>query len=412
MSGSVRVSNSSGIGAASVELTTTSIGSGTVANGSAAIGSSGSTGTSAAVGTATGDTTVSPSDVAARAKKLLAQVTSLQSQLGGSSSYTDDGSCPDFTRVLKVGSTGTDVAKMQAFLARDTSIYPEATLSGYFGALTQAAVQRFQAQSGVVASGTPDTTGYGMVGPKTAAAIVKACGGGSVSYSANSGPVSTDVPAGAVGGYIQVTPISGSAPLGVKVTATVNTPNSCTGANYVLDWGDRSALVQIPVAAGSCTQATQAFTHVYQGGGSFPVTLSAGTHKSSSVITVYGSSGSIVPGGGSAFNPFNPSPVTNTPNTTTNTTTTTTATTTTYGPLSMSQSSSNQYAMTAQFDLTGCPAFTLDWGDGSTPAVGTGGCPSGTNVQSFTHTYAAKGPFTVVLKRGSQTDTAVIYLSN
>src|SRR6185295_12563709 len=42
---------------------------------------------------------------------------------------------------------------------------------GYFGSLTQAAVQRFQAAQGIVSSGTPSTTGYGRVGPTTMARI-------------------------------------------------------------------------------------------------------------------------------------------------------------------------------------------------------------------------------------------------
>ena len=45
--------------------------------------------------------------------------------------------------------------------------YPQGLVTGYYGALTQAAVQNFQAKNGIVSSGTPDSTGYGNVGPKT-----------------------------------------------------------------------------------------------------------------------------------------------------------------------------------------------------------------------------------------------------
>jgi peptidoglycan hydrolase-like protein with peptidoglycan-binding domain len=61
------------------------------------------------------------------------------------------------------------VAALQQFLAEDPSLYPEGTVSGYFGALTEAAVQRFQARYGIVSSGSAATTGYGAIGPKTRA---------------------------------------------------------------------------------------------------------------------------------------------------------------------------------------------------------------------------------------------------
>jgi hypothetical protein len=44
--------------------------------------------------------------------------------------------------------------------------------TGFFGKLTQAAVQGFQRSKALVSSGTPATTGYGVVGPKTRAALL------------------------------------------------------------------------------------------------------------------------------------------------------------------------------------------------------------------------------------------------
>jgi hypothetical protein len=73
------------------------------------------------------------------------------------------------TTLLKKGSRGAQVAALQQFLAEDPSLYPEGTVSGYFGALTEAAVQRFQARYGIVSSGSAATTGYGAIGPKTRA---------------------------------------------------------------------------------------------------------------------------------------------------------------------------------------------------------------------------------------------------
>ena len=51
-------------------------------------------------------------------------------------------------------------------------------MTGYYGQLTKAGVERFQAEQGIVSSGTPATTGYGRVGPKTRYALnVKLAGG-------------------------------------------------------------------------------------------------------------------------------------------------------------------------------------------------------------------------------------------
>ena len=72
-----------------------------------------------------------------------------------------------FTNILRRGSTNDDVRRLQSLLAIDPSVYPEATVSGYFGPMTEKAVQRFQAKYGVVSSGDALTTGYGLVGAKT-----------------------------------------------------------------------------------------------------------------------------------------------------------------------------------------------------------------------------------------------------
>lgn len=85
------------------------------------------------------------------------------------------GQCPLLERTLKPGSTGGDVANLQAFLAGDSTIYPERSITAYYGARTEAAVQRFQTRFGIVTSGTPDTTGFGAVGPATRAAIRSLC---------------------------------------------------------------------------------------------------------------------------------------------------------------------------------------------------------------------------------------------
>lgn len=62
-------------------------------------------------------------------------------------------------RTLKEGVSGDDVRMLQALLASDPSIYPEGTISGYYGKLTALAVKRFQKKH--------NFEQVGVVGPKT-----------------------------------------------------------------------------------------------------------------------------------------------------------------------------------------------------------------------------------------------------
>jgi len=79
---------------------------------------------------------------------------------------------------LDLGSTGSQVTQLQVYLATNASIYPEGLVTGYFGQLTKAAVERFQTAQGIVSGGTPSTTGYGRVGPLTLARINSLMGSG------------------------------------------------------------------------------------------------------------------------------------------------------------------------------------------------------------------------------------------
>lgn len=76
------------------------------------------------------------------------------------------------------GSRGTNVVNIQTYLASNPSFYPQGLITGYFGSLTRAAVQRFQAFYGIVSSGSPSTTGYGRVGPVTMAKMNQLIAGG------------------------------------------------------------------------------------------------------------------------------------------------------------------------------------------------------------------------------------------
>ncbi|HET8581053.1 MAG TPA: peptidoglycan-binding domain-containing protein [Candidatus Paceibacterota bacterium] len=81
------------------------------------------------------------------------------------------------TSTLSVGSSGGQVTELQQFLAQDPSVYPEGLVTGYYGSLTEAAVEKYQCKVGIVCSGSPSTTGYGQVGPRTAASVNARTGG-------------------------------------------------------------------------------------------------------------------------------------------------------------------------------------------------------------------------------------------
>lgn len=83
----------------------------------------------------------------------------------------------NLTTSLSRGSRGAQVTALQEALKTDASLYPEGLVTGFYGALTEKAVQRFQAKQGIVSSGTPASTGYGRVGPKTRASLNSVFGG-------------------------------------------------------------------------------------------------------------------------------------------------------------------------------------------------------------------------------------------
>ncbi|MCL5733450.1 MAG: carboxypeptidase regulatory-like domain-containing protein [Patescibacteria group bacterium] len=78
------------------------------------------------------------------------------------------GAIESFTHRLVIGMSGAEVKSLQELLAQDKSIYPQGIISGYFGALTQKAVERFQEKYGIA---HPGIAGYGEVGPHTMAKL-------------------------------------------------------------------------------------------------------------------------------------------------------------------------------------------------------------------------------------------------
>lgn len=80
------------------------------------------------------------------------------------------GASLSISRNLSVGMKGDDVRSLQSFLVSQGSLAADSA-TGYFGLLTQEAVRAFQRANGIVSSGTSDTTGYGLVGPRTLAVM-------------------------------------------------------------------------------------------------------------------------------------------------------------------------------------------------------------------------------------------------
>jgi len=108
--------------------------------------------------------------------------------------------CLSLARALSLGSRGDDVRELQKFLIA-AKLLASDSATGYFGPLTEAAVQRFQTLQDLVSSGGPATTGFGFVGPKTREAILKSCAkyGGGHTSSACPKPPSAPLSGGCAG---------------------------------------------------------------------------------------------------------------------------------------------------------------------------------------------------------------------
>ena len=81
----------------------------------------------------------------------------------------------NFTRNLYLGVKGEDVKELQSFL-RSTGDFKYPEITGYYGAVTEDAVKKYQARNGIVSSGTAATTGYGVVGAVTRSYIIGSSG--------------------------------------------------------------------------------------------------------------------------------------------------------------------------------------------------------------------------------------------
>jgi peptidoglycan hydrolase-like protein with peptidoglycan-binding domain len=121
-------------------------------------------------------------DLQAQIQGLLAQISTLQSENQTPSPpaaqaevpIASPASCPVFLRTLSRGESGADVLALQQYLIAQGFLTGDSA-TGFFGPATESAVQAWQATHGIVSSGTPISTGYGVAGSRTRAAITSAC---------------------------------------------------------------------------------------------------------------------------------------------------------------------------------------------------------------------------------------------
>ncbi len=109
---------------------------------------------------------------------------------------------PVFNKDLGAGAKGDDVTRLQQLLKTDASIYPTGQVTGYFGALTKAAILKFQLKYGVIKSATE--TGAGRLGPKTRAKINEVFKGAAPAASTPAPVVSTPSSTQSIQTQIQV----------------------------------------------------------------------------------------------------------------------------------------------------------------------------------------------------------------
>ena len=219
------------------------------------------------------------SDLQTKISALLAQIKELRAQLvqmqGTNPTVSDGGGvgvvvppslypvdpvfvCPAFKRVLAYGANGDDVVQLQKFLVSQGLLSSDSA-TGFFGPMTQAAIQKLQATNGIVSSGDPSTTGWGIIGPTTRAWIARWCnrGGGN--------------------GNLSASPTSGKAPLAVAFSVSGKL-SSDVEKSYTIDFGDGAsgpvAIVgQRQCFAAPCESNIYGANHTYTATGTYTAKL-------------------------------------------------------------------------------------------------------------------------------------------
>ncbi len=101
---------------------------------------------------------------------------------------------PCLSQTIGRGSKGSEVLTLQKYLVAQKLLAADGA-TGYFGAMSEAAVQAWQRIYGPVSAGTPATTGFGMVGAKTRALLCAAIDARATPTAAATPAVSVTPPA-------------------------------------------------------------------------------------------------------------------------------------------------------------------------------------------------------------------------
>ena len=154
-------------------------------------------------------------DLQAKINDLLRQINALQT--APTAPALSASACPTIERTLRLGARGVDVSALQMYLK--SRGYLTANATGYFGVQTEAGVKKFQAEQGVVASGTASSTGFGVFGAKTRAALAHVC-------ALPSAPTPTPTP----------TPTPSPAQAAPTLTLTATPSTITSGQSMTLTW--------------------------------------------------------------------------------------------------------------------------------------------------------------------------------
>lgn len=229
------------------------------------------------------------SDLRTELQTVLNKIEELKSELilveSGITPGESGASCISINQDLKKGMENAEVKRLQVFLAQDPGVYPENITSGYFGNLTELAVQRWQAKHGVVSYGSAYTTGFGLVGPQTRRAIAASC----------TGTISTVAGADNIIDFTFITK-SARAPF-VSTAKIVMLQAACM--SYRVDWGDGSdPTTHMATRTTDCGVgvSTQTLTHTYTAAGNYTTTLYAGKGNVAQLPKATTSNITILPG--------------------------------------------------------------------------------------------------------------------
>ena len=176
--------------------------------------------------------TATLADLQTQLGNLLAQIAALEAAQATSTTATSGSpSCVTLTQDLYAGlsdaGTSGEVSKLQAFLG----ISPT---TGYFGPITQQGVQAWQSSHNIVLSGTPDTTGYGFVGPQTRAAM--SCGAVSTSEGAGTTAAAASTTSSSTAGIMVVGNCSAvGSSCSIPVRWTTVTAGSSSGGSFAIN---------------------------------------------------------------------------------------------------------------------------------------------------------------------------------